>query len=145
MLNRITPAAPHHAFTTFRVRQPLATHFRRATCAEIECENYIHGFKINVDTRTERGQRQAHLIRVSGAAYSVVRLPDGTADAVFPPGTLCFRPHYRSLFREPLTVVQQGDWRTPRAARDTRAMPAAEWLDRFGTHQQSIAERVARG
>lgn len=150
MLNRIIPGRPgapipDRAFTTFRVRQPLATHFRRATCAEVDCANFQNGFKINVDTRTPVGRRQAQLIRESGARFTAVRLPDGTADAVFPPGTLCFRPHYRTLFREPLTIVHRGDWRTPAAARAPRAMPAGEWLDRFQTHQQRVIEQAARG
>lgn len=144
-LFRVKPAGPSAAYKTFRVRQPLDTHFRVATCAEVDCEQYVKGFKIPTDPATQRGQRQAYLIRESGRPFRCVRLPAGIVEYHFAPGTRCFRPHYRSLFREPLTLVQRGDWRTPARARDTRAMPAGEWLDRFGTHQQAIADQVSRG
>jgi len=146
MLNRITPAAPHQAFQTFRVSAPLATHHRRATCAEVDCEKLERGFRIISDPTTDKGRRQRHLImNVYRRPCTAVRRPDGLVEYVFAPGTSCFDNHYRPLFREPIALLRLGDWRTPRSMRRTRAMPVPEWLDRFGTHQQRLAERANRG
>lgn len=146
---RIQPAGDHTAYQTFTARAPLATHHRRATCAEVDCEKLARGFKIVSDPTTPEGQRQRHLItnvyRKTHPCRGMVRRPDGLVEYHFAPGVGCFDNHYRSLFREPHTLIRLGDWRTPRRMRVNRAMPAGEWLDRFGTHQQQLAERVSRG
>lgn len=144
-LFRLDPKGPQSAYQTFRIKQPLRTHFRRATCVEVDCERYRHGFKIHTDPRTQVGQRQAFLIRESGTRHTAVKMPDGMVDYLFAPGTMCFERHYRSLFREPLTAITRGDWRTPRDRRQPRIMPAGEWLSRFEEHQGAIAAMVARG
>lgn len=142
---RPAPKGPQAAYQTFRARQPLQTHFRRATCAEVDCARFVNGFRIPTVPGTPLGDRQAYLIRESGARHVTVRQPGGVVDYVFPPGTMCFERHFRSLFREPLTAITRGDHRTPRAARAPRVMAAAEWLDRFRAHQDKIATEVQRG
>lgn len=144
-LFRIDPKGPQSAYQTFRVKQPLKTHFRRATCKEIDCERYLKGFKINTDPRTPRGQRQAFLIRQEGIRFVTAKQSDGTVDYIFPAGQSCFEMHFRSLFREPLTAITRGDWRTPRARREPRVMPVGEWLNRFQEHQGAIATMMSRG
>lgn len=143
---RLAPAGPHRAYQTFRASAPLATHHRRVTCAEHGCEKLERGFKIVTDPTTDKGRRQRHLIvNVYRRPCRAVRRPDGLVEYVFEAGTPCFDNHYRPLFREPLTVIRYGDWRTPAGARRPRRVGADEWLERFGENQQAVADRVRRG
>lgn len=143
---RLDPAGPHQAYQTFRVSAPLATHHRRATCAEVACEKLERGFKIITDPTTDKGRRQAYLItHVYRRPHTVIRRPDGLVDYVFAPGVPCFANHHRPLFREPLTVIRFGDHRTPRRAREPRSVGVSEWTGRLGESVTDLAGRVARG
>ena len=46
---RIEPALPAHAMKTYQIYSPISTHYRPATCAEVQCAAYEHGWRTRVE------------------------------------------------------------------------------------------------
>jgi hypothetical protein len=142
---RIDPLRPAAAYRTFQVRQPLASHFRAATCAEVDCRAYAHGWRTQIDVSTELGARQANYIRMhSGRSFTATEA--GTlVTFTFPAGQQCFARHHTSLERPAVFVVHGGDWRgDPRRETPVLRTPD-DWLDQFANHQQQLADRIQEG
>ena len=148
-LTRITPNAPPAAYKTYAIRSPLATHFRPATCAEVECQAHTKGWRTAVDESTDLGQRQAYYIRKqSGRRFSEHRDEAGLTVFEFEAGQRCFRSdeHRVSLQRPENFLVLGGDYRgnpmrTP-AHKHTRP---EFWVEDFANHQDKIADRRKAG
>lgn len=143
---RLTPRGRSQDYKTYRFDAPVSTHYRQATCAEIDCEQYLHGWQISVlpDSPEEAA------VRASGRRWDPTlsqRTEGGFMLYVFPPGQPCFRAsaHRAPLDREPAFSVVAGDYRTPRPALLRRHVSAADWVDDFANHQQAIADAVRRG
>lgn len=143
-MNRITPNLPAAAYQTYELAVPLPTHWRPATCAEIDCPAYLYGWATTVlpDSADEA------LIRRAGRHFTVERTPDGFLRFVFPAGQPCFAAsaHRVQVEREPLYLVRGGDFRgNPRRIPTRVHADATDWVDDFGEHQLRIAESIERG
>ncbi len=147
-LFRIDPVGPVQAYKTYQVAAPVRTHWRVATCAEVECEHYTHGWATTVlpgssDEALVRGSGRHWRGEVQGGPK-----PDehGMLRFVFPPGQPCFGAHRHRvpLGRDPFFVVRGGDWRanTGLIRRHTRG---ADWVDDFATHQDKLIAQQQRG
>lgn len=112
-MNRIPPLGPVQAYKTYQIVSPINTHFRPATCAEVECQAHTHGWKTVVDERTEMGSKQAYYIRKeSGRKYREDKdLSQGLTLFVFEAGQRCFAQHTVRLDREEVYFTRAGDWR----------------------------------
>jgi hypothetical protein len=157
-INRAQPAGPLAAYETYQVAAPLSTHYRPATCQEVDCGHYRDGWRTVVDERTDLGARQAAYVRAAcrpvdvalaahlghgGVRRYVETSEDGRTVFTFPPGQPCFTEHRVSLERPQLYVVRDGDWRgnpTGRVRRHTRpehwVEDCAEAVDRIHTARQ---------
>lgn len=136
---RIQPAMPVHAYRTFGISKPLATHWRPATCEEVQCEAFVNGWI----TRAQTDEQAAYIKRHSGRSFIE------TAKNVFQfkPGQTCFAAadHKVPLEREGIYVARGGDWRgNPTGERRVHARPA-DWVEEFAEHQDMLADRVRRG
>ena len=147
MTNRVTPRMGTRSYMTFAARTPLATHSRKATCAEVGCEGYLKGMTIplsGLDPQLE------HVARHSGRQFREVDGVDfGIGEGrflVFPPGQPCFasQSHRVSLERQAFYFVGRGDHRSFDVR---RATPRREqdWVDQFANHQQRLREAQERG
>lgn len=143
MLNRIQPLGPVQAYKTYSVHSPLQSHFREASCSEVECDAHAHGWVTMIDTATDLGRQQANYIRLhSGRAFTVAEL--GTmVTFTFGPGQKCFQTHRVALNREPICSVRGGDWRGVTAP--SRILRPDDWVDDFANHQDRLKTRVERG
>lgn len=140
----IVPKLGPEAYKTYQIVAPVATHFRPATCQEMECAGYTRGWRTTVLPDSSQAQYIRHS---SGRKFASEMNADGTVSFTFPPGQMCFAAadHRVSLQREPLYVVRGGDFRgNPRGTPSIRRK-STEWVDDFATHQQSIADRIERG
>jgi hypothetical protein len=144
---RILPNLPAADYRTYQLLAPRPTHFRPASCAEVECEAHQNGWQSIVDTSTELGRRQADYIRrEAGRRYSEQADEHGRAVFTFPAGQRCFADHQVSLDRAPLYVVRDGDWRgNPRGTEPRIHTRPADWVDDFATHQDRLARLIERG
>lgn len=146
---RVQPKMPVQAYQTFGLKQPLATHWRRATCEEVGCKKYLKGWKTTFVPGTPKGEQIRHTIKTSPIKrkYTVLRLAD-RIEVVFEPGQQCFlqdhptTAHKTTVGRPQIHVVRRGDWRQ---GWDGRTVSPSEWLDRFVTNQDKLSTLIQRG
>lgn len=141
---RIAPVGPPQAYKTYQIAAPLKTHWRPATCAEIDCEQYREGWAIQIQGLEPE---DLHAIRTSGRHYTVHEVADGETWWVFEPGQPCFAAatHQCRLEREELFVLRGGDHRGNPTGRKPDLLSPPVWVDAFGENQESLAEEMERG
>jgi hypothetical protein len=125
----------------YQILNPVSTHFRPATCEEVDCAGYLHGWQSTIDESTDLGQRQADYIRRrSGRSYTEDRSPAGLTVFTFSPGQSCFRSgeHKTNLGLEPAFVVDAGDRRYRHSSGDS-------WADDLRTHTEAILGEINKG
>ncbi|WP_431895871.1 hypothetical protein [Micromonospora haikouensis] len=144
-LFRVAPKGLPAAYKTYQILAPASTHWRAATCAEVDCPAWLRGWSTTVDESTELGARQAHYIRrQSGRGFVEQRTPAGLTTFVFEAGQRCFAADkHRVQVRPESYLIRPGDWRDLGDPR--RLGSARSWVDDFGEHQQRIAEHTQRG
>ena len=146
-LNRLTPAMPAAAMTTFAISAPKATHTRKASCEEVECEQYAKGWKVQLDLNTDLGQRQAYYIKHnSGRSYKVTDQREGLVTLEFRPGQPCFGEHRLPIGRPEKFLVKGGDFRGNPLGTTTRVHTKQEfWVEEFAENQDRLKTRIERG
>lgn len=144
-MRRITPALPTQAYKTFKVASPLATHYRRATCEEVNCEAYTNGWTLK---KSDVDERLMHVIKESGRYYSEKTLElGGDVYLVFPPGQACFAvmQHVVPLNRPEFYFAGKGDFRSFSARRARKYDRADQWQHDFAELQDRNATLIQRG
>lgn len=140
-INRLAPKGPIQAYRTFKVGAP-PTFYRQASCAEVECDDYLNGWTMIVGLQDHA---VLHTVRTSGRPFTETVGPFSvTFD--FEPGAPCRTPSaHRILQRPELYVVRAGDWRgNPSGFRREHKKPEF-WVEEFGENQQKLAEIIQRG
>jgi hypothetical protein len=142
-LNRIAPALPAHTFRTFRISAPVSSHFRPATCAEVDCPNWLSGWKVRVESLTPD---LLHAAKTSGRRYREQSLAAGETWLVFEPGQACFRAsqHRTPIGRPELYLVQDGDWRQSYGQARQHTRPE-HWVEEMSENQQRLIDAKQRG
>lgn len=146
-VRRITPRLPASAFQTFAVSAPKSTHTRKATCEEVECEQYARGWRMRIDLNTDLGQMQAHYIKhQSGRSYKVTNQQNGVVDLEFKGGQPCFQEHrVRNSLPEKF-LVKGGDHRGNPLKTPTRVHKKPEfWVEEFAENQDRLNTAIERG
>lgn len=143
MANRRLPRLATFNYRTFRISSPIKTHFRKATCAEVNCEAYINGWslpKANLDPQ------MLYLATHSGKSYKEYDL-NGTIYLVYSAGQTCFNAakHVISLQRPEFYFAGRGDYRSFSPRRSHKYERSDQWLDDFATHQARNKQLVDRG
>jgi len=135
-------------FQTYSISAPLATHWRKATCAEADCSDYTLGWRTTVDPSTDLGKRQVYYIEsVSGRKYTKTVFLNMTWYD-FEPGQRCFASdrHMTRVDRPEIFRRRPGDHRGVPDGRPVVFSSPESWRDDFGEHQERIAtEREQRG
>lgn len=148
---RPDPRLPVHAVKTYAIVQPLATHWRPATCAEVDCQPHQFGWATTVIAESED---ETTLLRAAAGAvdghrrhYVKQAEPAGFVRYVFSPGQACFAAgrHQVPVGREPIHVVRGGDWRGNPRRELRRHVRGADWVEDFAEHQDRIATAIERG
>ena len=131
---------------------PPATHYRPASCAEIECEPFTKGWATRLDKGTQQDMIDLLKVVCAGNGADRVIRPYKMVDEgvslmfIFQPGTPCFRAgvHKVPLEREPFYIVRRGDWRVNLGDQRIHAN-GEDWVDDFAANQDKIKEIVERG
>lgn len=148
-LNRLDPVLPVEQMKTYRIAAPLQSHFRDATCEEVDCTHWRNGWQTKVDESTPLGKTQAHYIRnQSGRYFKEDRNQEpGITVFTFEAGQRCFNyaSHKVSLNRPALYVVRDGDWRGNPTGNNRRHVNGDDWVDDFRNHQDKIATQIEKG
>jgi hypothetical protein len=133
------------SYKTYTIHAPLSTHFRRATCEEIGCPNYLKGWQTRIEGLPAE---LLHAVRNSGRKYTELRVTEGETWLVFEAGQSCFQTtKHRTRIDEPeLYIVRDGDHRgNPRGTKDRLHQRPADWRDDFAEHQQGLADAYQEG
>ena len=144
-------SSPVESMKAYELFAPMATHYRRATCAEVECEAYQAGWKSIFDVTDPEKARAARIIRDrSGRSFTIqeIRGEQGTVERVvftFAPGQECFAAHRVPLERDPVMIERDGDCRGNPTGRVRRFDRPEDWVEDFAAHQQRLADLAARG
>jgi hypothetical protein len=133
-LFRPDPLLPVTQMVTHAIVAPLVTHWRKATCEEIGCLHFHHGWAFHTAGMSPKLLAAA---KTSGRQYRVERHESGET-WVFEPGQPCFRAseHRIRLDREELFIRRSGDWRGNPDGRGTKPLifsGADAWKDSLGT------------
>lgn len=130
-------AAPMDHRLHWQVASPLATHWRKASCAEVRCIDFEHGWRIRVDALSEK---DLHAMRVSGRHWTVLDAGPGETWWVFEAGQPCFRAstHRAPVGRPELYVVRdRGEVK--------RYDRSDQWADDCATHTTKIVDKIMEG
>ncbi|MEU5596817.1 hypothetical protein [Streptomyces sp. NPDC020298] len=144
-MNRIQPQMGAEAYKTYSIVAPTNTHFRPATCAETDCPDYLHGWRVRVEGLPPE---MVHAAKNSGRRCVEVPVAAGETWLHFEAGQPCFRAgeHRLRLDKPELFLVRDGDHRgNPRGTRTRMHQRPDLWVEDFGEHQQNIADQIERG
>ena len=144
-MNRINPQRGPDAYKTYSIVAPASTHFRKATCAETDCPDYLHGWRVRVEGLEPE---MVHAAKNAGRKYREMQVAEGETWLVFEAGQPCFRAgeHRLRLDKPELFLVRDGDWRgNPRGTKTRMHQRPDLWVEDFGEHQQNIADQIERG
>jgi hypothetical protein len=145
--SRATPLNRPENMQTFEVAAPKATHTRPATCEEVECPQYLRGWKMVIDLNTDLGRAQGQYIKFSaGRAYVVEDQRDGLVTLLFSGNQPCFREHRVPNDRPAVYRVKGGDFRGNPLRTPTRVHKKPEyWLEEFQENQDRLKTQFERG
>jgi hypothetical protein len=145
-LNRIKPVLPAEHMKTYQVRSPVSTHFRPATCAEVECASYLFGWQTVVPADSAAA---GYIRHDRSRSHAEEREPGGMARFVFGAGQQGFPPahdHAVRTDRPEVYLVRDGDFRgNPRGTQVRRHVRPDDWIEDFAEHQDKLATRLERG
>ena len=130
-------------YETYAVRSPLRTHYRKATCQEVQCPAYTNGWHYRIEHLTPE---LLYAALHSGRKYRQVDVTEGESYLVFEPGQICFdyKTHYLPLERPEFYFVGRGRGSTfshRRAAQYT----AQNWVDKFAEKLSSLQDEIKKG
>ena len=146
---RVPPKLPVHAMKTYEMRWPTSTHHRSATCAEVDCPQYLNGWQMGFDLTVPEKVEAANWVRnQSGLSFSFA-LTETTVTFTFPAGQQCLesriRPHTVTLEREPLYLVRGGDFRGNPLRQQRAHVNGADFADDWHTSLDRLEEQMRRG
>ena len=126
----------------YRILNPVQTHFRPATCAEVNCEHYLNGWRVRIDSLPPE---LVHVARTSGRQYEELRFAEGETYLVFEAGQACFKAsqHRTNAGRTPLYVV---DTPTDNGRARRRIHTSNDsWADDLHSHTDAVLGAINKG
>lgn len=144
-INRIPPAGSARDYVTYAIASPFETHYRPATCEEVDCEAHASGWVTRLDLTTDLGQQQGRYIQdQSNRRYKAVKTGE-IVEITFFPGQQCFAQHRVALDRPAVFLLRGGDHRgNPTGERPVMLDPD-QWVDDFANHQLKLVDQIEKG
>lgn len=144
-MSRPEPRMGPESYKTFSIIVP-SEDWRRATCAEIDCPDYLKGWQTRVEGLPERLLAAA---KASGRRFTELRVAENETYLVFEAGQPCFRTtehRIRKHQKPELYLVRDGDHRgNPRQTKARLHQRPADWQEHFAEHQQGLADAFQEG
>lgn len=136
-LNRVEPALPAGLMQTHQIAMPLPTHWRRATCEEVGCLAFRHGWQL---ARTGLDDEDMALLAKSKRRWREEQGDDGPV-LIFEAGQPCLAAseHRIQQDRPPLFIARDGDFRgNPRQTEPVVFSGADPFADHLHTHLEKF-------
>lgn len=150
-LSRPEPGVDPRFMQTFQIAAPTHTGrwWRKATCAQVQCDHFLRGWRSVVDESTEEGRGQAMYIRRnSGRGFTETRDEAGMTVFTFHPGQMCFtasQHRVRDFDVPELHIARDGDWRGNPTGRVIRHSGPDPWFDHMATAVDKVLAQRNKG
>lgn len=143
-MNRIQPEGRVGDYRTFQITSPVSTHWRPATCADVNCPHYTGGWRVRVEGLDAK---MLHAAKTSGRKFTELHVAEGENWLVFEAGQSCFRAsqHRKLLDRQELFIVRDGDWRGNPTGNVRKHTRPEFWIEDMQENQGRLAEFHQRG
>lgn len=143
-MNRIPPQGRVHDYKTYQIVSPLSTHWEKATCQQVDCPDYLNGWRVKVEGLPPE---LVHAARSSLRKFSELEISSNEHWLVFEAGQPCFRAseHRRLLDKQELFIVRDGDFRGNPTGNVRRHTSPEFWQEDFAEHQDQLAHRIQQG
>ncbi len=124
------PSQDHH-----KAVSPVETHFRPATCEEVDCPDWFNGFDAFISTDDEARLYYIRYDPRCGQQFVETQESEGLVRFRFPPGQRCFKAydHKIRLDRAPIYLLNQ-----------TR-MEGTQWIDDLSEGLYKGHRLISRG
>lgn len=144
--------APHYKmapdrYKSFQIVSPKSTHFRPATCHEVDCVSFQRGWRQIIDIKTIDGQKTAYWIRMHSQRHFTVERTqtEGVLAFVFPPGQRCFVQHEVRLERPEVFLTRHGNPLMPIHRTEPQQYRPDQWVDQFASLTDKIQTERNKG
>lgn len=141
-LQRIPSALPVQAMKTFRALTPM----RPATCAEYQCDAWLHGWVTVVPADSPAAD---YIRQASSRVFTERRSEGGLAEFTFEPGQQGFagdeHNHRMPSGRPERLIVADGDWRGNPTGRVREHVRADDWIDDMAGTLDRVKTQAERG
>lgn len=143
-LNRIQPEGKVQDYRTFQITSPLSTHWRKATCQEVDCPHYLNGWRVRVEGLPAE---MLHAARTSGRKYAELHVAEDESWLVFEAGQACFRAeqHRKLLDRQEIFIVRDGDWRGNPTGNVRKHTKPEFWIEDMQENNEAVRARIEKG
>lgn len=143
-LNRLQPLGQVWDYKTFQVMSPLSTHWRKATCAEVDCPQYLKGWKVRVEGLPPE---MLHTAKTSGRKFTELHVVEGENWLVFEAGQPCFKAseHRKLLDRQEIYVARDGDFRGNPTGKVRKHTKPEFWIEEMADNQDRLHTVQKRG
>lgn len=143
-MNRIAPLGQPQEYRTFQITSPISTHWRPATCAEIDCPHYLGGWRVRVEGLTPE---MLHSATTSWRKYSELHVAEGENWLVFEAGQTCFRAstHKKLLDRQEIFIARDGDFRGNPTGKVRKHTRPEFWLEDMQENQGRLSDLHKQG
>lgn len=135
------PAGDPRSYKTFGIRAPLSTHFRKATCEEVDCADWRYGWKLRWDVLSESDR---HLITHCGRKYVIDQ-----EWIIFEAGQPCFRfDVHRTRVDRPELYLVKGSHMSMASRHAGGAMQhknVEDWIDDFQNTTDKVVQQLKEG
>lgn len=141
----VEPRMSVNAYRSFEVHAPLSTHFRDASCAEVECQNHLSGWVSRFDVTTTEGREWSRAIGQSGRKFTWEK-HGNVVTFRFPPGQTCFQaPHKVRIPRPELYVIRDGDWRGNPTGKVRRERQPLLFVEQMAENLGRLSSEIEKG
>lgn len=143
-MNRIPPQGQVQDYKTYQVMSPLSTHWRPATCIEINCPDYLNGWRVRIEGLPVE---MVHAARTTGRKYVELDVSENEHWFIFEAGQPCFRAseHRALLDKQEIFIARDGDFRGNPTGNVRKHTDPSFWLEDFAEHQDRLAMRIQQG
>jgi hypothetical protein len=143
-MNRIDPVGSVQSYRTFQIVAPTSTHRRSATCAEVDCPNYLHGWRVRTDNLDPK---MLHTAKTAGRKFTELHVSENENWLVFEAGQPCFRAsgHSVPLDKQEIFISRDGDFRGNPTGNVRKHTRPEHWVEEMGENLDRVRAAQERG
>lgn len=143
-MNRIQPNGRVQDYKTYQIVSPLNTHWESATCKEVDCPDYLKGWKLRVEGIPPE---MLHAARTCGRRFTELDVTENEHWLIFEAGQPCFRAHEhrRLLDKQEIFVVRDGDFRGNPTGNVRKHTRPEFWVEEMSENLDDIRNAQERG